>query len=316
MTKGYNCEPCGFHGRCKGDIERHKMTNKHNRLTRTIACDQCPKKFENQLNLSRHKRHCKPTINETRKIKKIQTEPSIKTITIIKKTIPKENKNTKYLEMKNKLRDIELKLENKELELQKTQQDNEYFKRLLEHDLNKQTSALNYIVKYFIDSPDVYPFTNFLDYVKDEEGLADELVYYYKHKKLAEFIGDMIIKEYVRENPKDQSIWNTDYHRFKCIIKQSINSVSQWNIDRGNINFAELLIKPILVYIKEVLREQLKIESIGINGGCIGYDFHGGIEKMSIITKIIADIDDKILTRDIIRYCSSKFYFDRNILGE
>jgi len=268
----YSCELCSFNGRCLNDLRRHLETKKHKAAEKPIQCN-CGKKFASKTNLLKHKKYCK------------------------NHAICKPNNITK--------KEPDVIVESDIIE----RQINIIEKHIVEKQINiveKRTNTTTYICTHFGDAPDLQPFTNFKDYIGDVNVLSDEIVHNFRHKKLAQFIGNMIIKEYKKENPKEQSVWNTDYSRFVYIIKQSLNNISGWHIDKGGIHFFELLIRPILSYIKEMLQHetvQISRELPNVS------DIMEAMDKIKTISEIIVDINDGILSKEIIKHCSGYFHF-------
>jgi len=342
MIKGYDCKTCNFYGVCKRDLDNHKLTNKHNKLTKTIPCTDCLKMFDSQVNLSRHKRFCNKTANITSK-KKGGIKNNSNSVLV------KDNKESTKLHHEDKVSsELEKRITNLEQEIkcQKIttnwkgkaklyKRERDFYKKIIADNsslgkqqisivnnnllvVNKNVHTKTFLMKNFIDAPDIYPFTNFLDYIKDEEDLTDNIIQYYQNGKLDDFISDMIIKEYKKENPKDQSLWNTDCSRLKYVIKQTINNSSQWSVDIKNNGFGELLIKPILSYIKTLMQSKIQMESINLQ-----LDGHVYTEeqcreismKMQMASKLIIDINNKSLANKIIKKSAESFYFDKGILS-
>jgi hypothetical protein len=75
-------------------------------------------------------------------------------------------------------------------------------------------------------------------------------LYHFENDTLDKFIGDIIIKQYIKEDPKVQSVWNTDVSRLAYLVRELINNKKEWSIDKGGNKVTEYIIKPILDFIK------------------------------------------------------------------
>src|SRR5690606_18490816 len=68
---------------------------------------------------------------------------------------------------------------------------------------------------------------------------------------------DKLVVEYKKENPNDQSIWNSDISRSAYIIRECINKESEWSTDKGGHKTSTYVIKPILDYLKTHIKEYI-----------------------------------------------------------
>jgi len=180
--------------------------------------------------------------------------------------------------------------------------------------INKQENAMNYIMNRLVDAPDLYPFTNFIEYIEDQTDVADQIIHHYERKKLVEFIGDIIIKEYKKENPIQQSVWNTDNNRFTCLIKHTVNNRSQWGVDKEHIEFSKIVLKNVLDYILILMREKTHAVYNDLQLNRYIYDAKEHEEllrKMELANKIHQRIQDKVLDKRLAKYCSKQLYFDK-----
>ena len=77
--------------------------------------------------------------------------------------------------------------------------------------------------------------------------LEEKMVFQYIDNVFVENISKVILKIVHYKNPEKQTIYNTDCSRNNYIIKTS----AQWNEDKAGIKFAEYVIKPFLLLIKQ-----------------------------------------------------------------
>ena len=138
------------------------------------------------------------------------------------------------------------------------------------------------------------------------------LLHYYDKKDLHAYLGDFLIGHYKKNNPKNQSLWNSDTVRLTYIFKQWIDSKkkSNWTVDKGGIEVKKIIIYPLLKYIKKVLMtyidllaEQSNIEpSDNLN------------KKMKNLLELLTYVDAKHsnVANDMIRYMARHFYLPIN----
>lgn len=97
------------------------------------------------------------------------------------------------------------------------------------------------------------------------------------NNNLCVYLGDIIINEYKKNDPKRQSIWCTDASRMSFIIRKNISGVNEWHKDKKGLNFINLIIDPIAKKAQE-------------------YD---------------KSIDVKSLSHNILKYVTAYFIFDK-----
>ena len=81
----------------------------------------------------------------------------------------------------------------------------------------------------------------------------DDLFYYKDHKNLDTFIGQKLVDEYKKKDPKSQAIWSSDVARLVFIIRVQTESEVIWFKDKGGNKTKELIVDSILKEIDEAL---------------------------------------------------------------
>ena len=84
----------------------------------------------------------------------------------------------------------------------------------------KSMSTLNYVVNNFKNAPPVgllegKKLNGFIKYEGNTDKPIEEIIiHYYEKKKLHQLLGDLVINEYKKNNPKKQSVWTR--HNLFC----------------------------------------------------------------------------------------------------
>jgi len=305
----FSCNICKYESNDKSNYNRHMKSVAHNQLALVdiescnnanierlskFQCPNCLKNYSSASCLSRHK-------NNFCNGKKI--------IEYTKKQLEQE------YDEKIKQKELEIELKYKDQLLEKA--DNE-IKELKQYIKNTKPTTYNISVKKLVqqnypDAPHLAMLENY-SVIHEDIDFTSDLIYYYKKNKLNAYLGDIIIKYYKKEDPKDQSLWSTDSSRLKYIIKELIASKkSMWSEDDKGLKINKHIIKPLLKYIcdycydiinalHEEIYEATAKKCIDIN------------KKQSYLTEIREQILNGQLKDAINKYIAPSFRFDNDKL--
>ena len=152
---------------------------------------------------------------------------------------------------------LESKIECLTKQLEDTEKDKNSFKNIAETNAkNNEASlnALNFVIKNYSDAPTIQVFQNFnLLFVGNEKfSLSEILCYYDKKQELPKFICDKLLPEYIKKDPSQQVVWNSDTNRLTYLLKETNKNKkgSSWNRDKEGVKLANYLVKPLLDYSK------------------------------------------------------------------
>ena len=319
MTTNYECKVCKYSTKYIGNYNKHCNTKKHISKSNEInlnkkvppkssqnppktlpkindanySCDYCYEKFTRSDNLTRHEKKClKKYIKETEKDTKI-------------KECEKEiNHKDELLKRDKELYDKEVKRnEDQKKEI-------EYYKNILVaagNMLQSTVSSLTYANDAYCDAPPLKKVKfKQVKQIKDcsDDKLISEIFSAHNNKTLGKYIGDIIVKIYKKEDPTEQSLWNTDTNRLTYLIKKYIyDEESKWMIDKRGVDIDKNIINPIL--------DDVRIMAIKYQADS-NFDEDEDNEKIllinTIFVKLISDIDTKKVHKDILKYISSHFY--------
>jgi hypothetical protein len=172
-------------------------------------------------------------------------------------------------------------------------------------------SVKNYIQKKFSDAPELLEMTEYAKLTFDDEDFIGTITYKYNNNCLDSYLGDFIVQYYKKEDPSQQSLWNSDISRLTYIIKELMaNNKSIWNHDFKGVKTKNYIINPLLKYIKKTINDYWvthidNMKSLEMNE----------IIKLQMtlqsLYKIKKEIETGNLANSIIKYIAPYFYMDR-----
>lgn len=287
----YLCEKCNYETNDKSNYNKHLQSVKHNKkkvnrqqntLTHIktyknegLVCS-CGKQFSYASGLSRHKKICNGVnINEV-----------------------VEKLNTEINELKQKMKEQE------ELNIRlahKTEQTSTNVFNI---------SVKNYIQQNYSSAPSLAQLEDY-SVIEDEcDDFGEKLISVYNKGSLHKYLGDIIIKYYKKDDPKEQSLWNSDTSRLTYIIKELINaSKSSWYKDPKGVKTKSYIIDPLLNYIMEYCIKYNDEHEVNLENwndlsanDCITIS-----QNQIVMGNIITNIKNDTLANDIIRYIAPYF---------
>jgi hypothetical protein len=303
----YNCEHCCYSTDDRCNWSRHNKSQAHlkkiNAVFNTLdpdkfICPYCRLEFSSASCLSRHKNHrCRKNPSCILKYEDgLDSEKDLRIAEL-------ERINNEL--MKNK----------EELVKQKDElvKDKEYFKLIVEKTVNtaevavKTTaSAINYVTSTYPNAPVLEPMPSYKaikDYCGEFE-IAKVIHDKYLDNKLIRYLGMLLVDYYKKENPEDQSVWNSDCSRLSYIIRNlTSNKTPIWLTDKKGIELKKCVIDPLLSYIeKELINYATDKKNItGANFECI-----------ATCHKIIYEIRHSIIGNELIKFLAPYFHLNRS----
>jgi len=247
---------------------------------KSITCGYCKKEFTRIDNLTRHiNTRCRTRRDKLAEYDRIKGE---------------------YDEMKDKM-------DEKDSIIKDATKANKFamsaFKMLTERFVNAPT--LNTIGNNGLETIVYRNITNDADLIR-------ALIYYYNNKTLIKYIGDSIVALYKKEDPADQSFWNSDTQRLSYIIRTVVCENPEWVRDRGGKLITKMIITPLICYIDEKLKNFL-VNTFPTKSE-VPVEFN---EKMVTVHKIRCIMQDKkAIEEQILNYKSPFFHFTANNMIE
>lgn len=181
--------------------------------------------------------------------------------------------------------------------------------------VSETMNTVNFIINNFTIAP---PIDKNIDYKqilydnnKEKIDVIEDIVHHYKHKSLIKYIGDMIVKCYKKEDPSQQSIWNSDVSRKNYLLRELINKKPEWVPDKKGIKTIEIIINPILKIIEELIIEFLNQSDKNKDGSINKYVLEKKLNLGIDLNQILFSIEHKTLHNDINSYIAQFFYFNK-----
>jgi hypothetical protein len=182
--------------------------------------------------------------------------------------------------------------------------------------VERSTRCMTKAMKYFNSAPrmkqlegkdDVKLLT--YDNTQSTTSAVKKIIVRYNNGGLVNFLGNFIIKEYKKDDPKKQSVWNTDTNRLHFIIRELISkSKNEWISDKSGIKLTKLIIDPLLKEVVNMLNEYIKTGSkIDNNENTTSSIFQGVVDNIESCEKIKAEIGKRTLHKKILKYISNLF---------
>ncbi|ARF12633.1 zinc finger protein [Klosneuvirus KNV1] len=223
------CELCNYSTDIKFAYERHLTAQKHIKNTnekprlianssqtlhksqkKEIKCPYCNIKYSRVNNLTRHKKVCTENPNNKKE-----------SIELIKNDLNHALEMIKKLEEDKKIWEADKQNLNNNIN---------HYKSLLNNAgvvIKKSVSALSYVAQNYKDAPkldklDDYSYLQFKD-ENDEFDLLETVFIEHQNGNLHEYIGNIIVDAYKKDNPDEQSLWSSDTTRLTYVIRDILH---------------------------------------------------------------------------------------------
>jgi hypothetical protein len=316
----YKCNVCKYETKRCGNYTRHLASNKHKNKSTTCDTQKISPTttVRHGARMSKQKQRCKYCRSLLSRVSSLNRHMKIcvaknNNDSSFKKEINTLNTKIEHLRKKNK---SDKKFLTNEMKHYRAEA--KYFKYLFEEAgcmVKKSISSVSYIQQKYVDAPNIKPLSikDLKGLEQDKKKLATNILYTYRHDIIDRYIGDEIIAVCLKEDPYKQFIWNTDASRFTYMIRDVINKVAIWQVDKGGRKTTKYLIDPIMKEIKELMLDYYKTECQIKDGD--------DIDKCMQLTKdshtvldIIENINDKVINDKILRYITPPLTFRRNLI--
>ena len=125
----------------------------------------------------------------------------------------------------------------------------------------------------------------------------------YEKHTLHKYLGNIIIQNYKKTDPKQQSLWNSDTSRLTYLIRDLIqNNKIDWHVDKKGVMTKQLIINPLLDHVHILLEEYINSKLSTKTANQLSL-----MQKLNLLGKVLADIRNDTLGSDILRYIAPYF---------
>lgn len=318
----YECNMCKYSTKRSTDLERHNKTKRHMmnldnyediniEKTKNINNNNTVKKILTKFD-KRQKNNAK---NKEYKCVCLKVFKSRQSLWYHKKVCDQyEITNDVIFEMKNKIKNLEDKLDNTTLAINSNNTSNN-------NSNNNSNNVMNINILTYANKN--YTKAKPLETLKQQDAMKlltndksndhtieDIIIFNYEKRIFDQFIGDIIIKEYKKDDPQDQQIWASDMARLSFIVRRILDKNDDiWIKDKKGTSLIKMVITPILEETKKIMTEYMPI-CCSIIEKANARRAEKITEKMFNMGKIIYDINTKEVHPKVLKYISPHFKLD------
>ena len=149
-----------------------------------------------------------------------------------------------------------------------------------------------------------------------DEYIAERLCHIYDKKDFANYITNIIVKAYKKDDPSEQTFWASDVSRLIYIVRSTINHKDEWVYDKKGLMIKESIIDPLLDEVYTIITKYKKYMEDKYLHSMIEEENDHYINKLPILKiaeKIINDFKNRPTVKNqIIRVLAPKFFLDRD----
>jgi hypothetical protein len=156
-----------------------------------------------------------------------------------------------------------------------------------------------------LDSKDV---TKLLSYAElGKHSLGTIIVFQHSKHVLDQLLGECILKEFKKEDPKTQQIWISDMTRLKFFVRSALNKDQYvWHSDKKGVVLTKKIITPILENVKSLMEDFVDLCKKNIEDG----QLDEMLDQSENAIKVVYEINQKILHQKILRYIAPYFQLE------
>jgi len=215
--------------------------NKNNELN-ILKCDLCGLQFSHKSSMYRHKNNF---CNKKKDIDDIKKELEDTKIELVNTKLELSDVTKELNQLKAKLMQT---METEIKYLHETHKNSA-------HTLDKSMDALTFLMTHRKNAPELKKLThkNAQELLTNEAKLYTHLLYHNDENTLDQYIGEIILAHIKKENPDDQSVWNSDVSRLTYLIREIVDESLTWLRDPNGAMFDQKIIVPIINVIRSYL---------------------------------------------------------------
>lgn len=139
------------------------------------------------------------------------------------------------------------------------------------------------------------------------EAYVKTVIHKFKNGAFAKYIGDMIIEHYKPTKKSDANVIATDTSRLCFIIMQKVKDKTEkkeWINDKSGKKFTELVLRPVINAIKEILIEFISFKNGKKMDECL-------LNQLTDCVELKRDITTDKFIKPILKFVAPDFHFDK-----
>lgn len=314
----YLCDACDYNTKYKSNYNRHLLSANHEK--NLFVCEKCSKKYTSKSSFYKHTNSCNVLSNfcGVKEDAEKHNDRSEELIEILKEQLKVKDEQLKAKEdlIKNIL----------DKGTKQTTEDRRLLKAVINSTgsiVQKSMGSLSFAVDNYYNAPRIEYIDSHTQIIKknakynDKIKFVDDTIHKFNHKLISNFLGDIILANYQKENPNEQSIWSTDVSRLAYIVNDVVGKDDEhvWIVDKKGAKAIKYIIKPITIYLKEAIKEYMEYKNKMVIGETDINKANDIMKNMSDAMKIMNMIDDGSLEESILRYLASPLKIIKNCLN-
>jgi len=150
-----------------------------------------------------------------------------------------------------------------------------------------------------------------------DEYIAERLLHIYDSKGFVNYITNIVVKAYKKDDPAEQTFWASDVSRLIYIVRSTINQKDEWVYDKKGVIIKESIIDPLLDEVYNIIVKYRKYMEDRYLHSVIKEESDYYMKKLSILKiadKLIDDFRNRqSIKNQIIRVLAPKFFLDRDV---
>jgi hypothetical protein len=204
--------------------------------------------------------------------------------------------------------------------------------------VSKSLNTLSYAIKFFPNAPGLELLNNPKEFIirsnkmkyktenpKDitNDQIAERIIKaFIKDNDLEMIISELIVNDYVKTNPKDQSLWSSDSARYNYIFKELLNDKNKtqkiitqditegWKKDNEGKIVTIRIIEPVKKYLNTILTSYITDIADEMENNVDNIDSHERsimVENQRNASAVIKRINSKKFDKCVLRLMAKNF---------
>jgi hypothetical protein len=150
-----------------------------------------------------------------------------------------------------------------------------------------------------------------------DEYIAERLLHIYERKDFANYISNIIVKAYKKDDPAEQTFWASDVSRLIYIVRSTFNQKDEWVYDKKGAMIKESIIDPLLDEVYNIIVKYYKYMQKRYLHSTIKKEsdyYMGKLSILGVADKLIKDFKNRQSVKNqILRVLAPKFFLDRDL---